>query len=323
MSDSQADRTGEGARLLKLRLPAQLVRDMDEAILASRGAYFDRNEFVTEAVWDRLAEEGLSIQARVRMATEPDGSEWQVEAALEATPPTAPRLVQEGHNFGLHNRDLPTLWVLADLMVNAADGLEWTKYFEQLRERAQKAGRWLRKQDADSHAAVKAAVGFPRDGAKAKASEDRFLSTAVGAPRSGQGPAFLMGLIGVAGEPAEVRPTPEAVELLRELAATGLTHQVPQSAEAARRWLRHLQAVASQEHATWLQVLRALEGRPTRADLTDLFPQWPGTQADTNCMGYISRGREWGLVRPELVDGRYELTDLGHQVVMEGVKTDG
>lgn len=316
-------RSDEGTRLLKLRLPAQLVRDMDEAILASGGTYFDRNEFVAEAVWDRLAEEGLSVQARARMASVGTGGEWQVQAAAKSSPATAPRLVQDGHNFGLHNRDLPTLWVLADLMVNASDGLEWPKYFEQLRDRAQDIGRWLRKQDADGHAAVKAAVGFPRDGAKAKASEDRFLNTAVGAPRSGQGPAFLMGLIGIAGEPVEVRPTAEAVELLRELAAMGLTHQLPQPAEAASRWLRHLQIAAPQEHTAWLQVLRALKGRPTRADLIDLFPQWPGTQADTNCMGYISRGREWGLVLPELVQGRYELTDLGRQVVEEGAKTDG
>jgi hypothetical protein len=323
MSEAEAEQEEDGTRLLKLRLPARLVRDMDEAILASRGAYFDRNEFVIEAVWDRLAEEGLSVQARARMATESDGSEWQVEAALKASPPTAPRLVQEGHNFGLHNRDLPTFWVLADLMVNSAEGLQWSKYFDLLRERAQSAGRWLRKQDADSQAVVKAAVGFPRDGVKARASEDRFLNTSVGAPRSGQGPAFLMGLIGVTGDPIEIRPTQEAVILLRELAEMGLTHQVPQPPEAARRWLRHLQAVAPQEHASWLQVLRALEGRPTRADLVDLFPQWPGTQADTNCMGYISRGREWGLVQPELAHGRYELTDLGRHVVEEGVKTDG
>lgn len=75
---------------------------------------------------------------------------------------------------------------------------------------------------------------------------------------------------------------------------------------------------APEEHSTWLAVLLALREKPTRSDLVDLFPQWPGTQADTNCMGYISRGREWGLVGADLVEGRYELTELGHVVVKEG-----
>ena len=39
--------------------------------------------------------------------------------------------------------------------------------------------------------------------------------------------------------------------------------------------------------------------------------------AETNCTGYVSRSREWGLVEPELVDGRYRLTQLGSTVAAE------
>lgn len=201
---------------------------MDAAILASRGAYFDRNEFVSEAVWDRLAEEGLtSAPAGVDGIVE-ETAHWRLDAAVTVAPPTASRAAQSGHNFGLNNRDLPTLWALADLMITTSENLEWSKYFEVLRQRAQATGRWLRKQDADHRAPVKAAVGFPRDGAKSKASEDRFLNTAVGSPRNHQGPAFLMGLMAIDAESAALRPTPEGAALLVDLATAGLSASLPQ-----------------------------------------------------------------------------------------------
>src|SRR5687767_6730545 len=52
-------------RLVKLILDADLVREMDKRILSSEGAYQDRNEYVTEAIRDRLAEESaLSEQPK-------------------------------------------------------------------------------------------------------------------------------------------------------------------------------------------------------------------------------------------------------------------
>src|SRR5713101_5728250 len=50
----------EALRLVKLRLPARLVRLMDRTISRSQGAYLDRNEFVVEALWDRINEEGVA-----------------------------------------------------------------------------------------------------------------------------------------------------------------------------------------------------------------------------------------------------------------------
>jgi hypothetical protein len=33
--------------------------------------------------------------------------------------------------------------------------------------------------------------------------------------------------------------------------------------------------------------------------------------------GYVARGREWGLIEPKQVDGRYWLTDFGRQQLEE------
>lgn len=319
------DEDPDATRVLKLRVPAQLVRDMDAAILASKGTYFDRNEFVTEAIWDRLAEEGLSPDRSPRESDQSADAYWRLADVLTCDPPTADSSPQIGHNFGLHNRDLPSLWALADLMLALAGDIgDWPKFAEGVRGRAQAVGRWLRAQDSQTRAAVKASVGFPREGAKSRASEDRFLSTAIGNPRTRQGPAFLMGLISVTHEGStDVRPTPQAVALMGDLVKAGLSQTLPQPESATEQWLRHLREVCPEEFAAWVSVLRALLDTPTRGDLVDLFPQWPGTQADTNCMGYISRGREWGLVRAELADGRYELTDLGHQVVTKESNANG
>jgi len=44
-------------------------------------------------------------------------------------------------------------------------------------------------------------------------------------------------------------------------------------------------------------------------------PRVAHTTAETNCMGFVSRSREWGLVLPRLLDGRYLLTTLGVALV--------
>src|SRR6266540_1046070 len=106
-------------RLVKTWLPVDLVRQMDVAIVRSRGGYLDRAEFIAEAIRDRLAEEeAVEYQATQAPAVVPpsrpileeevEGSfaDW-LESAL-----TLPAAEGPSENFGLHNRDLPTLWAL-------------------------------------------------------------------------------------------------------------------------------------------------------------------------------------------------------------------
>jgi hypothetical protein len=337
---------------------------MDQCIVSSRGAYLDRNEFVAEAIWDRLnedaARDGASIvpvdplvttvaldltseaglggtphddeRREPAIAMPSQGSEVQPMAVVReaaAHSVSAPTLSREsvgGTIFGLHNRDLPTVWVVAHLaMMAVAEGgpVQWAVFVSRIRAEAQLTGSCLRDTDKRGNVIVKAAVGFPKPGEKARSSEDRFIGTALGAPsRTGlAGPALLLGLV-ASDERQEPRPaiapTPEALDLLADLADAGFGDALPQPEAATRRWLAHVAACAPDDHAAWLEVLRTVADKPTRRELVARFPQWLGTTADTNTAGYVSRGREWGLVTPELLEGRYRLTPLGEHIVAEG-----
>ncbi len=345
---------------------------MDEAILASHGAYSDRNEFVSEAIWDRLNEDAAAGSPRKPKSTErpTEPSEirnWSVDPVPpvsasspgnDSSPVIAAKLSNEhlqdepkitiedflsltaipavrsrgltlpmgrpsGINFGLHNRDMPTLWIAAHLIKAVCDNgapVPWATFTSGLRLSAQAVADELRTLDAIRAGPVKVAIGFPRGGDKARISEDRFISTALGVPtREGAaGPAFLLGLVAAdnphATRPA-VAPTPEALSLISTLAESGLGLALPQPPAAALHWLNHIASVNTQEYEAWLAVLRVIGDKPSRTDLIAAFPQWTGSTADTNCMGYVSRSREWGLVHAELRDGRYQLTGFGEQII--------
>ncbi len=346
---------------------------MDEAILASHGSYSDRNEFVSEAIWDRLNEDAAAGSPRKPTSTErpTEPSEIRNRPVVAVPPPvsasspgndsspviaaklsnehrqdeskitiedflsltaipavqsrglTLPMGRSSGINFGLHNRDMPTLWIAAHLIKAVCDNgapIPWATFTSGLRLSAQAVADELRTLDAIRAGPVKAAIGFPRGGDKARISEDRFISTALGVPtRDGAaGPAFLLGLVAAddphATRPA-VAPTPEALSLISTLAENGLRLELPQPPAAALHWLDHIASVNTDEYEAWLAVLKVIGDKPSRTDLIAAFPQWTGSTADTNCMGYVSRSREWGLVHAELRDGRYQLTGLGEQII--------
>ena len=343
---------------------------MDEHIVASQGMYLDRNDFVGEAIWDRLNEDAVasdgapsalrpttrtssdgrtvteaakpspvptgSVADQITTSTLPAAVDQSVSvkdnalldtlrtAAEQAeSTPTLDRRPMPGINFGLHNRDLPTLWVTAELAAQVREEgqpVPWVTFVQRLRSAAQRAGEDLRHLDRLSGTGVKVAIGFPKPGDKARNSEDRLVSTALGGPtRAGvTGPAFLLGLVAAddptAPRPA-VAPTPEALRLLSDLLARGLVTALPHPDDVTIRWMEHVAACAPEEHAAWMAVLTAVRGNPSRLELVSMFPEWEGSRADTNCTGYVSRGREWGLVTPELFDGRYSLTTLGEHIL--------
>ena len=188
----------EPLRLVKLRLQNSLIRAMDAHIVASRGMYRDRNDFIAEAIWDRINEDVADSSQQVTASSSaPEGaivhqapptfsdvtqgsslqrpavdeviemmvaqSSESVDAADNALLKTfhiavedvvvTPRLTRRpvsGIIFGLHNRDLPTLWVTAELAVQArADGepVAWATFVQRLRSVAQSVGHDLRALD--------------------------------------------------------------------------------------------------------------------------------------------------------------------------------
>jgi DNA-binding PadR family transcriptional regulator len=326
-------------RLVKLYLPVETVRKMDAAILRSVGGYFDRAEFVNEALIDRLAEENhgavepLSLQQDRKptplvAVPEPNFEfapdivesvglfgDWLSNGAVPTLPPAA------GHeaNFGLHNRDYPTIWAcdqLGRMTTEAGAAIRWETLSEQLLHSSWAVGRRLAVDDAESGRPVKAGVGFPTNPAKKEAAERRFLAHSFGLPtaRGNPGPVFVFRWVGV--ERAEgkrhIALTDAGVALLRALAKTGDSGP-PFGLSAWRTFVDHLGEHASGELRAWLSVLELLREQPNRTELVERCNAWwRGNEAATNAMSYVSRGREWGLVEAKLSpDNRYALTERG------------
>lgn len=324
-------------RLVKLYLPVETVRRMDAAILRSGGAYFDRAEFVNEALIDRLAEEGHSAVEQfplphmrpAQLAAVPEPAvefaddvpemvgmfgDWLSKAPI----PTLPATAGPETNFGLHNRDYPTIWacdLLGRLTVEAGTPITWETFSQQLLQKSWDVGRRLAADDAETGRPVRAGVGFPTNAAKKDAAERRFLAHSFGLPsgRGNPGPVFVFKWVGVEqiDGKAHVALTEPALTVLRALAGTG--DSGPPFGEAAWRiFADHLAVHACRELKAWLSVLELVRAQPHRNELVERCTWWTGNEAATNAMSYVSRGREWGLVEPRLnPDNRYALTRRG------------
>jgi hypothetical protein len=312
-------------RLVKTWLPVDLVRQMDVAIVRSGGGYLDRAEFIAEAVRDRLAEDEAAdwqvTQAPVPVPppipTAGAGGESSFADWLDAAP-TLPAADGPSENFGLHNRDLPTLWALDWLGRQAArrgEPVVWSEFLADLLPRAWEIGRALVGLEQGRTS------GFPTNLKRKEATEQRFAAHAVGqiTARGNAGPLFVFRLVGLDG--ARGAPTPAAVELMRALTTAGFVVGAPFPAAAWEAFAAHLRAQAPQEIEAWLYVMERIADEPTRPELVQRCTRWSGSAAATNAMSYVARAREWGLVEPALVDGRYLLTDRGRAALAGAATT--
>jgi hypothetical protein len=326
-------------RVLKVLADTGLIRRMDALILASRGGYVDRSEFVAEALRDRIeAEEELRGHVHAEPETllpEPPASEAapaavaRVEAAapdaswrfgdwlgsevpvFERTTPAQPT------NFGLHNRDFPSLWaadVLGRMTAQAGAPVLWSEYVERATTEAWAFGEALAAADLARPTGLKRSAGFPLNRKKPAGAEVRFRDHALGAlTREPRGPLFVFGLIGLEADARQPTAalTPAALQLLTRLQESGVGDGPPFGAAAWAPFCEHLRAHASEELAAWRSVLAVMTDSPNRRELVARCDWWSGATADTNVMGYVARGREWGLVELGLDGGRYRLTELG------------
>jgi Arc/MetJ-type ribon-helix-helix transcriptional regulator len=333
----------EPARLIKLVLPAELVRGMDRAILAAAGAYQDRNEFVAEAIRDRLVEEAALRDIPSRPASDEKAPKRPTRARLhrlepqaviqgasldgsvdlgswrDGSPASLPALPTTEVNFGLHNRDFPTLWALDRLaMLSADEGapVAWDRFLDRVRDESEFLGERLRMRDLAKPTALRVGIGFPKPGPKIAASIDRFVASNVGSGRRADGPFFVLALAAFADREHErLAPTDAGLRVLSDMIERGLGPDLPQPPDAFECWWGYTSELAPAEHAAWLKVLQVIEGEPTREALTHQFPEWRGHTATTNTVGFVSRSREWGLTEPEMIEGRYRLTNLGRTVL--------
>jgi len=306
---------------------------MDGVILASNGAYADRSEFIAEALRDRIDAEEEQFLTREVVAAPTAAIAGAVGETTESEivtfcdwaeedPPVLARAAGSETNFGLHNRDWPTLFAadwLGRLTVGAGGPVTFSAFLDELAPRAWEQGKLLAARDLDRPPGAKLSAGFPTNLRKREGAEARFRMHAVGVPseRGNQGPLFVFGLVGVSGDAEDplIALSPEGLTLLARLERAGVGDGPPFSTEAWNMFSEHLGQFAPKELEVWMMVLLIVAEEPDRATLVSRCHWWSGSTADTNAMSYVARGREWGLVANGLTDGRYRLTELGQEYI--------
>jgi hypothetical protein len=224
--------------------------------------------------------------------------------------------------LGLHNRDYASVWAAQRLARYTSDGpIPFEEYQQRVTAAAWFFGNQLRSLEA-SEPGRKLTVLLPTNMAKRQSAERGFQHFAVGtiareARADGllaSGPLFAWKMIQIApGDDLLVGLTEEGWELLQLL--EGLSLELPHAEAAAGQFLDYLATHASADREGFDHVLEVVADGPDRATLVasfaERYPQWTPAVANTNASGYIARSREWGLVEPKLVEGRYWLSDRG------------
>ncbi len=332
-------------------MPVALIRAMDTALAASAGGYTTREEFIGDAVRDRLLEleydpappgPGEDVVMPTMSAAAADGRE---EAPARSTPQEpfdldetmlrAPRagfvlegeaLVKDAALLGLHNRDYTSLWALSQLGNLVAESpLPIVATLKEVTERAWEFSAKLRPLDVGAE--LKLTALFPTNRSKAQSASGQFRAFAIGTVREsegnlhGDGPLFLWRALQArrgAGT-VEIGLTGPGWDLLA--AVDGISLRLPHSPETASRFLDYLREYAPADLAGLVVALRGAGERMMRADLIaayrDGYPAWTEVLSSTNAAGYIARGREWGLIKPKLIERRYRLTPAGERIIGE------
>jgi hypothetical protein len=331
-----------------------LIRDMDAALVAGAGGYSTREEFIAEAVRDKLLElayepappgpgEPANAPAvlipmtggrddtgdrapPIVMAPTFDLSETVLRAPASGFSMAGEAVVQDRPLLGLHNRDYTSIWALsqlAELLRESPQPLAAT--LSEVTERAWEFAGRVRPHDAGAE--LKLTALFPTNRAKAQSASGQFRAFAIGTVREsagrlhGDGPLFVWGALQARHVPnnVEVGLTATGWELLA--AVDGISLRLPHAPELAGRYLAYLRQHAPADFAGLVFALRGAAERMARAELIasyqESYPTWTEAQASTNAAGYVARGREWGLIEPKLVERRYRPTSTCEQILAD------
>lgn len=328
-------------RLVKAGVFADLVDGMDRIIAAGVGGLGSRSDVINEALDAYIAEMTLDWQARPGNSTagklpSPDAVGVEsyaarvAEEAGELHVPSATELLSDGQclvNTGplfFHNRDYPSLWAALTIAELTREGLlPFDKIVKETTSRAWRFAEGLRSIDA---AELKPTVLFPTNREKRDAAEAAFRSFAIGTcSRDGSsiicgGPLFVWGICQakLENEAIVAGITPHGFELLRSM--DGLDACMPHDEAYANKFFAYVRENAPDDLWGFQMICRLVRDKPSREQLLNGFGAaakrkgftWTAHQIANYVSGYISRAREWGLVVPKLVAGRYELTRFGN-----------
>lgn len=331
---------------------------MDRLLVDGVAGFTTRNELVREAIESYLLElthepapaepPVLLRRARGRLAVaptllDPDQPElfvgevehvarFSVETTALAPLPADVQIISgnvavvDEPLFGMHNRDYPSLWVARQLVDYLDEGqLVFEEFAERVTEEAWFFAQAL--QSLEEEGTPKLTALFPTNHEKRPTASSAFRTFAIGtitanAPVRAEGALFLWRVIDVDASRGglTVGLTESGRDLLEQLA--GLTAVPPHSPEQARVFVSYLREHAPADWWGFERLLAIVGERPTRVELVEAFhagrPDWRASVAATNAQGYLARAREWGLIAPKVMNGRYELTELGADLA-EGV----
>ncbi len=370
-----ADR--EPGRLVRVRFPSALLKQIEDFLEAGVGGYTDRSELVVDAVRERLLELGetFAFMPRPHVPTGATATNEIVKsraesilAAEERSPEMAEvierlrtrggafpvlsgvhqalipledaaivldgalspiesrdDIPQEGPLFGLHNRDFPSLWALAELGRLTAEGpIPYSEFMTEVADRAWRYGEMLVVLERQGIRGLTSL--FPTNPDKREASEGRFLNFGVGEAKATEGgwitrgPLFQWGVAGIVVTEGVgcIGVTSLGTQLIGEV--VGLTPDAPHLRQSAVGFAEFLRVSAPDDWWGFQRLLTAVgTGASTRDEVARHFhgsrfgDNWTKNQVSTNAAGYVARAREWGFLEQKQQDGRYVLTDLGHE----------
>jgi Arc/MetJ-type ribon-helix-helix transcriptional regulator len=343
-------------RIVRVPLPVELIRRMDELVLGGKAGFQTRAEFIREAVeamalelsYEPAPDEPLAQDmagsggSSVRHLAAPDHGGVHARALeapaidLKATilrSPVPGVTIDDGVGhvvdeplFGLHNRDYPSIWAahhLAALTTRELVGL--SQFYGSVVKAAWEFGEQLL--GLEKATAVKLSALFPTNRKKPQSAEAAFRMFAVGTRLAGgpevrvSGPLFAWRICQVTteGDGLKIGLTSEGRDLLTTL--DGLSLELPHPPVMALSFFVHLRTHAPMDWWGFATLLETVEVGVTRNELVQAFqvaqPDWSDNVSTTNAAGYVARAREWGLVEPRLVEGHYALTPFGKQLLHE------
>lgn len=334
--------------MLRLPLAVEKIDAIDEIVRQGIGGFRDRHELITEAIDAYL----LELQyggapdrsgANFEKATPPiiaasESRARNAGAGLLASVPECVTIdggveVHRAPLFGLHNRDYPSLWAAWQLAKMTEDHLVLqSEFLRHVATGAWKMGEQLRHLEK-KHDGMKLAALFPTNSEKPESSEDAFKSFAIGSCallngvlRCG-GPLFLWNVCAAEVQRGEMYLglTQVGKHLLQQL--EGISALIPHAPHFADAFVQHLQESAPEDWWGFSAVLKIAETNPTRDELLAHFrrerdhlgAKWTDHQIGSYATGYVSRCREWGILEPKLLQGRYYLTDYGTKLYVSSV----
>ena len=228
--------------------------------------------------------------------------------------------------LGLHNRDWPSLWALTQLASVATDGpVPLRDLLEDVTRRAWLLAEELSKSHLNSSEKLTALLPTNRE--KPQSAEDAFKVFAIASIASkpnpdghytvaGPLPAWrAIALTSDGGGGFLIGITETGWDLAELVVSVG--PGTPHARDVAERFLNFLRVHAAGDWWGFATLFRTVRTQPTRPEYVEAFRsarQWKESVAISAAQGYLARGREWGLVQPKMLDGRYALTPFGHSM---------